>query len=165
MDFVRRRPVAGVDPQDLEAPLPSVIAAWRHAANENWEGVAALDPELSRIAPDEPLYEEASRLRVRWRLAGQDRETASDALAIADSLLQRKWTPQDALLRARAAIAAGQPAAAWGSLSRIAEVLSRYSDPASLLEPALDLARQLPDEIAAELQLQLQSARPRAPRR
>ncbi|MBW2493149.1 MAG: hypothetical protein JRE43_00215, partial [Deltaproteobacteria bacterium] len=53
-------------------------------------------------------------------LAAEDVEAAAEAQAIAEALLARSWTPQDALLRARAALGASRPEAAWGALSRIA---------------------------------------------
>jgi hypothetical protein len=63
----------------------------------------------------------------------------------------------DALLRARAAIAANRPVAAWGALSRIAE-MPRASDQAEvLIERALEIAEALPEEIARDLRIRLRS--------
>jgi tetratricopeptide (TPR) repeat protein len=147
---------AGVSEGDLDEPLVALIAARRHAAAGDWDAVAALDAELGGIRPGEALFEEASRLRIHWRLATEDAEAAAEAQAIAETLLSRNWGPQDALLRARAAVAADRPAAAWGALSRIAKSLPKRQRSGPLVEAALEIAEALPEEIARDLRSQLQ---------
>jgi hypothetical protein len=144
---------------------PRSRGARRRAAAGDWDAVAALDAELGRIGPGEALFEQVSRLRAYWRLAAQDPEVAAEAQAIAETLLSRKWQPEDALLRARAAVAADRPTAAWGALSRIAEALPKHPRPKAIAEAALEIAEALPDEIARDLRVRLQSRRPRAARR
>ena len=159
------RSVAGISERDLDARLMTFLAARRHAAAREWSAVATLDPELGRITPGEALFEEASRLRAQWRLAANDPAAAAEAQAIAETLLARNWSPPDALLRARAAVAADRPAAAWGALSRIAEVLPKHKRPEALVEAALEIAETLPDEFARDLRVRLRSRRPGAVRR
>jgi hypothetical protein len=150
---------------DLDDRLAAVVAGQRHAAAGNWAEFAALDAELGRIEPGEALFDQVSRLRIRWRLAERDPEAAAEAQAIAETLLSRKWQPRDALLRARAAIAADRPVAAWGALSRIADALRKHPRPGVLAEAALEIAEALPEEIARDLRVRLQSRRPNAARR
>ena len=156
-DFTEGKSVEGISQGDLDDRLVALIAGLRLAAASDWDAVAALDAELGRIGPGEVLFEEASRLRARWRLATEDPEACAEAQAILEMLLSRSWNAVDALLRARAAIAADRPVAAWGSLSRIAE-LPRASDQAEvLIERALEIAEALPEEMARDLRIRLRS--------
>ena len=171
--------VEGVPDADLDARLSAMIEGQRYATAGDWGAVATLEDELSRIEPGEAFFEHASRLRIRWRLAAQDpvasaqggaavaqdRAAAAEAQVIAEMLLSQKWQPQDALLRARAAVAADHPVAAWGALSRIAAALSRQQRPRALAQVALEIAEALPEEIASDLRLRLQPGRPDAARR
>ncbi|MBW2577684.1 MAG: fused MFS/spermidine synthase [Deltaproteobacteria bacterium] len=154
----------GVSERDLDERLVALIAARRHAAAGELDAIAALDAELGGIRPGEALFEEASRLRIHWRLAAEDAEAAAEAQSIAETLLSRNWTPQDALLRARAAVAADRPTAAWGALSRIAKSLPKRQRTGPLVEAALEVASELPEEIARDLRSQLRPGRPSAVR-
>jgi len=157
--------IAGVSEEDFDDRFAALIAGQRHAVVGDWDAVAALDVGLGRIGPGEALFEQASRLRIHWRLAAQDPAAAAEAQAIAETLLSRSWQPQDALLRARAAIAADRPAAAWGALSRIAETLPKNQRAGALVEAALEIAEALPEETARDLRARLQSGRMSAVRR
>jgi hypothetical protein len=163
--FAEARPVAGISEGDLGDPLVAMIASQRHAAVGDWKAVAALDVELARIRPGDAFFEQASRMRVHSRLAVPDPEAAAEAQAIAETLLSRKWRPPDALLRARAAVAADHPVAAWGALSRIADALSQSPRPGALAGAALEIAEALPEEAARDLRARLQPGRPDASRR
>lgn len=155
-DFMEGIPVAGITEQDLDVELSRMIAAWRHATANEWDALAALDGELGRIGAGEAFFEEASRLRARWRIAAEEPEAGAEALAILDDLLTWSWKPRDALLRARAAIVAEQPEAAWGSLSRIAD-LPRTSDwTKTLIAQAYEIAEALPEERDRGLRARLQ---------
>jgi spermidine synthase len=162
--FAQGRSVAGISEGDLDDRLVALIAGRRHAAAEDWDAVAALDAELGRIGPGEASFEEASRLRARWRLATEDPEAGAEAQAIVETLLSRNWLPLDALLRARAAIAADRPVAAWGSLMRIAEMSPEHQQREALVEPALEIAEALPEETARDLRIRLRSGRARTAR-
>ena len=163
--FAEGRSVAGITERDLDDRLVAMIAGQRHAAAGDWNAAAALDAELGRIEPGEAFFDQASRLRIRWRLAAQDPEAAAEAQAIAETLLSRNWQLEDALLRARAAVAADRPAAAWGALSRIAEALPKHQRSGALARTALEIAEALPDEIARDLRVRLEPGHPSAVRR
>ncbi|MBW2287404.1 MAG: fused MFS/spermidine synthase, partial [Deltaproteobacteria bacterium] len=155
--FQNRKPVAGISETDLDEPLVALIAGWRHAMAGDWGAVAALDTELGRFGPGEALFEEASRLRVGWRLAIGDSVAAAQAQSIAETLLVRRWDPQDSLLRVRAAIAAGDPDAAWGSLSQIAKLPRESQQAQALIATALALVDSLPDEAAQDVRDRLKA--------
>jgi predicted membrane-bound spermidine synthase len=162
LDFTQGRSVGGISEGDLDDRQRAVVAGWRHAAAGDWDAVARLDAELARFEPGDALFEEASRLRANWRLAGQDRAAAAEAQAIVETLISRNWNGTDALLYARAAIAADRPVAAWGSLSQIARALSRQPRAAALAAAALELAEALPEDLARDLRTRLRSGVPRA---
>lgn len=154
-DLAQGKPVEGISEAGLHGPVATVIAGWRHAEAGEWDAVAALDAELGRIEPGEALFEEASRLRVDWRLAGEDPALGGEALPIAERLLLRQWNPTDALLHARAAILAGRPREAWGSLSQIARKLSSYPQRGRIVAAALKVAKALPEELAEDVSTRL----------
>jgi tetratricopeptide (TPR) repeat protein len=163
--FADGKSVAGFSEQDLDDRLAALIAGNRHATAGDWGAVAALDSELGRLEPGEPLFEQASRLRIRWRLAAQDPELAAEAQAIAETLLSRTLQLQDVLMRARAAVAAGRFTAAWGALSRVADALPQQQRARALADEALEVAGSLPDELARGLRDRLQASGPSAVRR
>ena len=153
--FAEGKSVEGISEGDLDDRLVALIAGQRHAASGDWGAFADIDAELGRIGPGEALFRPASRLRIRWRLATADPAAAADALSIAEKLLSRKWRPQDALLRARAAVAADRPTAAWGALSRIVLALPTHPRPRALAEAAREIADALPAEVARDLRVRL----------
>ncbi len=154
---------SGIDESRLEPHQRALISGWRHARTEDWDEVAALDAELGRIAPGDALFDEASRLRINWRLAAGGPEAGAEALAIADAVLARRWHAGDALLRAAAAIAAERPSSAWGALEDISR-LPLGPQTRALSRQALQLAQALPDEIAGDLRARLARRAGRAPR-
>jgi hypothetical protein len=160
-ELARGGSVAGISESDLDDRRRALIAGWRRAASNDWDAVAALDLQLGRFEPGDALFEEASRLRARWRLARKDAQAAVEAQAIMERLLRRDWKPLDALLQARAALAAKRPAAAWGALCRIAAAESRSSLPAPVLVSALEIARELPEDLARDARERLVPKSPR----
>jgi hypothetical protein len=123
--------------------------------------LAALDGELAGIGPGQALFEEASRLRAKWRLGRGDAAAATEARAIVETLLMRRPNPANELLRARVALAAGDDLAASGRLSRIAELPRATARAQALRESALGLATQLPEKLAADLRARLAPPAPR----
>src|SRR5262245_4457309 len=143
-----------IDEARLGPHQRALISGWRQARARDWDAVRALDAELARIAPGDALFDDASRLRINWRLAAGGPQAGAEALAIADVLLARRWHAGDALLRASAAIAAERSSAAWGALEEIAR-LPLGADARELAREALPLAQALPDEIAGDLRVRL----------
>ncbi|MDJ0851814.1 MAG: fused MFS/spermidine synthase [Myxococcota bacterium] len=135
---------------DPDGALAVVIAGLRHSAAGDWDAVAALDADLAKVAPGESLFEKASRLRIRWRLERGDAASGQEALAIADALLQRRWSGEDTLLRAAAAISAGRPEVAWAELEGVA-AMPQAPGTRRLAGRALETCLALPDETAGDL--------------
>ncbi len=108
---------AALDPADA-----AVLEGWRREAQSDWSGLQALEPELLRSSGRDPLFPDALRLRIGWRLASPDAARAAEALALADSLVAASGDPRDWLLHARAAAAAGH---AGGALASLFEIASR----------------------------------------
>lgn len=153
----RFAPTAGGGGSGAEPSVPyaALAEAWRHAQARQWDAVAALDGTLARIRPGDALFEVATRLRVTQRLATRDPEAAAEGEGLAETLLLRHWSPDDALLHARAAAAAGRFAAARGSLQRIAEAVGASRRGRALAARALEVAEALPDDAAGDVRLQL----------
>jgi len=141
-------------PFDLDAPRAAVVAAWGHAGSGEWGGVARLDAALAAFEPGSPLFEEATRLRIRARLSQDDPGLAAEAEALAVTLLLRHWHPYEALLLARAANRAGHPRMAIGALARVADTAARNQRGRVLLERALEIAEGIPGEDADRLRVE-----------
>jgi len=109
------------DAVDLAALAPR-LAAVAHGVRRrgrDWAAVRERDRELARWRPGELLFREAVELRAGWRLAVGSAREAAEALPLVEALLPGDALPRHQLLRARAAVAAGERAAAWGSLEVI----------------------------------------------
>ena len=161
-DVAQGRSVSEISEADLDPKLVAVIAGWRHAAAKEWDAVAPLDAELGRIQPGEALFEEASRLRIEWRIARKEPAAGAQAQAIAETMLSRKWNAPDVLLHARAAIAADRPAVALASLRRVLPILSTHPRAAALVQSAREIADALPEELARDLRRDVRGASPPA---
>ena len=135
----------------LAAPVAAVIEGWRLADRKEWDGVAALDAELARIAPGDALFREASQLRTLWRVETGDPAACAEGTAILETWLSYFWHPEDALLHARAAIAAGRPMVAWASLTRIAGLAPRNERGRDQARRALAIAEALPEDVGPAL--------------
>ncbi len=145
--------ISDFDEDGLDAPLRALVAGWRAAARRDWDAFASLDAPLAAIGPCDPLFDEASHLRIRWRIAARDPAAAAEAMALTETLMKRDWNPGDSLLHAEAAIVAGRSGAAWGSLLRIADELRFKRWGQELVQRSLALSEDLPDEMARELRL------------
>jgi spermidine synthase len=132
--------------EQLDPRQVALIAGWRHAALHEWGAVMDLDAELARVEPGDALFYAATQLRITARLAMGDAQQAAEAETLAALLLTRVWQPYDALLHARAAIAAGQPRVALGSLQRVAQRSFAIKRGRVLAERALEVARGLPED-------------------
>jgi spermidine synthase len=161
-DLTEGRPVEGISEDRLDPRLAAVIAGWRRAAVAEWDAVAALDGELARFEPGEGLFQEANRLRARWRLATKAPQMSAEAQAIMGNLVARKWSGVDAILYARAAVGAGRPTDAWGSLCEFARMARSNPHLRAQFPSALEVSGQLPEDLARDVgeRLRRASARP-----
>jgi spermidine synthase len=96
----------------------AVVVGWRLEHAGDWQALAGRDPDHARIAPGDPFFPDAIRLRVAWRLASRDPSHALEAVGLTDRLLPITAEPDDRVLRARASHLAGNDAAALLSLSQ-----------------------------------------------
>lgn len=140
-----RGPIAEIAEAELAAPVAAVIAGWRHAEQGDPSAIAPLDAALASFAPGDALFREAVRLRASWRLASGGPDAPAEAVAILEPLLRYAWHPEDALLHARAAAAAGDSAAAWASLGRISALAPTNARGRDLARRAHEIAEKLPD--------------------
>ncbi len=134
----------------------AVARGWRAAEAGDWDALRALEPGLAAALPADPAFEDAARLRARWRVQSGEPARAREALALLDDLLAAGGSPRpgresgagpdDLVLRARAAAIAGRPETAVASLEHAAKVLAaeRPRDRRSAYE-ALEVARALSD--------------------
>ncbi|HKA14270.1 MAG TPA: fused MFS/spermidine synthase [Myxococcota bacterium] len=160
-----RGPVPEIPERELAAPVAAVIAGWRAAARADWSAVAALDEDLAQHAPGDALYREAARLRAEWRLERGEQTAAADAAAILAAVLTSSWQGEEALLHARAAIAAGQSQVGWTALDRIADLAPPNERGRDLARRALALVDQLPEDAARRVRAALERrAKPPATR-
>jgi hypothetical protein len=147
--------VAGMPDGEPDPLHVALIAGWRHAEARDWAALAALDPVLAEIEPGEALFVPVAQLRIVGLLALEDPDSAAEAQQLAETLLLRSWNPYDALLHARAATAARRPQLAWGSLYRVALRATANPRGRGLLERALEIARELPEDQFRALREQL----------
>ncbi|MFQ5417130.1 MAG: fused MFS/spermidine synthase [Myxococcota bacterium] len=147
----RRSDLVSGDPEvvALTTQLPpaqgAVAQGWFAAARDDWEGVRALEAVLASAGPGDLAYEDATRLRARWRVAIGDRVAAIDAIDLVDGILLPAQSSHDLLLRARAGRAAGRPDVTASSLERIAGMARRTGRTTpGVLHDAAELAAALP---------------------
>jgi len=153
--LVRQGPEAGSPvPLPLTDVESVVVEAWR--AREGNAGAVALrelDPALAAIPESHPLYREAVRLRVQWRLAsprpgdGRDDER-EEALDLAYDALGQSPDPASILLIAQAEDASGNPVAVLELLRLLGERLEDGRRTGAYVNEARRLLRGLPDDPA-----------------
>lgn len=114
-----------LEPRLTAAEDRAVVAAIRAAGRGDWGAVAASEDELAALSPYHPLREEATRLRVRERLAKPGAEAGRAALALLDAELASSDLPADRLLFAHAALAAGDTDGALARLGALVETAER----------------------------------------
>ncbi len=131
----------------VEAPLDDA----ERAVTDGWraQDVAALrslEPMLAAVAPRHPLAQVANRLRAEWRIAARDPWSAREAMEIAVRAIWDRGRPGDMLLRARASLAADDPAAALDALSVLAARLDTSPRSLALARRGLRIARSIPPD-------------------
>ena len=136
----------GLDPEELlAAPLDdaerAVVAGW---LAQDVAALRSLEPLLAAVPPHHPLAQEAERLRAEWRIAARDPRLAREAMEIAVRALWDRGRPGDMLLRARASLAAGQPAAALDALTILSTRLDTSPPSRALARRGLRIVRSIP---------------------
>jgi spermidine synthase len=113
----------------LDAPEQTLVDAWLLARREGDAALERMENALARVPRAHPLGTDALRLRARWRVAAGGREPAIAALDLVDEAFVADPRSTDALLRARAALAAGSPPEAVASLRDILPTIESDSLP------------------------------------
>ena len=103
-------------------PAAAVVEGWQRIAAGDWRAVRRLEARLVRVGFHHPLFNDALRLRARWRIDSGEAPLASEALELLGPLLAPVPRPDDLLLRAHAGAVAGEPEV---SLATLAEALPR----------------------------------------
>lgn len=89
----------------LNEPAQAVLDAWK---TSDATAVEAFEGRLREIKRRDVLYEEAIRLRARWRIASGDPARGAEAVDLLTAITAgNDGTPSDFLLRAKAALLAG----------------------------------------------------------
>jgi spermidine synthase len=135
---------------DPSERLSALADASRLANASEWERIAQLDASLAQWQPGELLFNEATRLRVDWRLRSGDSERGREAMELTGVLLARRHRTGDYLLLARTAKLAGRWDPAWAALG---EFLRRHRGrplPPAIAQEVRGIASSLPDSPYAE---------------
>ena len=118
--------------------------------SEGAVGLSGFEGPLASIQPDDMLFEEATRMRVAWRIASGEAERAEEARRLIDLLLARGARPEDYVLRAEAAAAAGKPDQAWATLARARAPLQRVAADRALIARARAVSNALPARVGSQ---------------
>jgi hypothetical protein len=140
-------PAAASLAEPLPDPARAVVDGWRRAARDDWAGVRDLEARLARAGPHDPSHDDALRLRARWRLAAGGVAPAREALELLDAVLA--VFPEDLLLRARLASAAGSPPGAFRALAELGLRLRPGAGQGELARQALGVLQGVPMHAAS----------------
>ncbi|HTF35303.1 MAG TPA: fused MFS/spermidine synthase [Myxococcota bacterium] len=125
--------------QGLDDGATAVVEGWKLESAGRSSEIEALEPRLASVAPRNPAFADALRLRATWRVASGVPARAREALVLMDCLAPIDSAPGDGLLRTRAAALAGYPRAALSAAGELASGLGRMP-PVRARETAADLA-------------------------
>lgn len=141
------RPLGILQRWQGEAEL-TVAQGWALAGERRWRDVAALEPLLASIGEDQPLFSDAIRLRVQWRLELESTgpDAAPGALALLERSLSARPTVSDLLLRYRAGRMEGQDAVSRASLFELLHGIEQQRYGGQLLGTVHRLAAQLTND-------------------
>ena len=116
--IAKQQPPARLAVRLVSDPVAAVIArGWQLGLLKNSAAIEKLDAQLARVSPRHPLYANAVRLRIAWRIAGREPQRAREALDLYEPLLAMgAANTQELFLRARLGAMAGQPETAIASL-------------------------------------------------
>jgi hypothetical protein len=117
--------------EPLDDISAAIVDGWRAEATHDWVGLQELEDRLEKSGDHHPLFFEAMRLRITWRIETGDRSHAAEALDMIDSTGQLDL--ESMILRIRVALLAEHPFAAISTLEEIAPRVRRRSDARALL--------------------------------
>jgi hypothetical protein len=121
-----------------------VVSGWRLAAANEWPALRELEPELASAERLDPAYQDAQRLRVRWRTASDDPALHAEAVEIARELLRDSAFPTDLLIGAEAFAVANQ---SDGALQLLDALSKQRRKPRLLVNAGVELIDSLPPEV------------------
>jgi hypothetical protein len=146
----RRRAVEANDPEvfelaePLEGAASAVVSGLRLAAAGEWPALRELEPELASAEWFDPAYQDAQRLRVRWRAASDDPALHAEAVEIAREFLRNSALPEDLIIGATAFAVANQ---GEGALQLLDSLSKRRRKPRLLVDAGVELIDSLPPEV------------------
>jgi spermidine synthase len=147
---MRRRAVEANDPEvselaePLEGAASAVVSGWRLAAAGEWPALRELESELASAEGLDPAYQDAQRLRVRWRTASDDPALHAEAVEIAREFLRSRVLPEDLIIGAKAFAVANQ---GEGALQLLDSLSKRRRKPRPLVDAGVELIDSLPPEV------------------
>jgi len=130
----------------LESGERALVDGWRLAATNRWAPLELLDHDLAALPPSHPLFAAACRLRAGWRVVAGGSRRAREAVVLMDEVLALDPRPNDLLLHAEASMSSGRHRGALVTLSGLARGLPRTERFRLLVERALRLVQEIPDE-------------------
>jgi len=141
-------PGADADTSQLSERTSALRRSMQLLSEKDWEAIAELDASLASWQPGELLFDEATRLRITWRLQSQEPRRGREASELAGTLVARRHQNNDYLLLARAAQLAGQTDRAWAALGEFLQRNPALSP--TFARQVRSIARSLPDSPYAE---------------
>jgi hypothetical protein len=147
---MRRRAVEANDPEvselaePLEGAASAVVSGWRLAAAGEWPALRELESELASAEGLDPAYQDAQRLRVRWRTASDDPALHAEAVEIAREFLRSAALPEDLIIGAKAFAVANR---GEGALQLLDSLSKRRRKPRPLVDAGVELIDSLPPEV------------------
>jgi hypothetical protein len=130
--------IAELEP--LDDASAAIVDGWRAQAALDWIGLRALEDRLAKVGNYHPLFFEAVRLRVAWRIETGERSRAVEALDMIDSSGRSGLGIM--VLRGRAALVAQLP---FAVIATVDDVVRRVKN-RSRARPFLKLLDQLPED-------------------
>ena len=127
-------------------PAAAVADARRALESRDNSRWPELDARLAEVDARHPLREAATRARIEWRLQSGDRSAAAAAVPMLDSLLARKTTANDLLLRGALGLAAEDRWVGFAALDELAKMLADEGPERAL---SVDRARHLLRRLSA----------------
>jgi len=79
----------------------SIVRGWKLSTSRQTAGIRNLEPQLAQIPASHPLYVNAVRLRVAWRLASGNAQLALEGISLYDPILALGANAHELMIRAR----------------------------------------------------------------